>query len=191
MLDKIAAHRYLYYFVKGKVTLSELEQWLYSHEELEEILGQTEYLEFVSRDYKGKYAFHESEKQIRGIINFGTFEQERIVSYLNNLIQNSDEYIEIAETLYDEYCDGYTFLRYIAMTYITTSDEYIEILVRDNIKTKNYREHINKEANRLLDFFARDELRIEIEHEYTDVRKEQDRIEIHSINEMLKEQRDF
>lgn len=190
MLEKIDAHRYLYYFIKNNVTLSELEQWLYSHEELKEIFGKSDYLEFISRDYKSKYAFQETEKQIRGLINIGSFEQERLVTLLTNLINNSEDYLEITAKLYDEYCDGYNFLRYIALTYITTSDEYIEILKRNGIKLKDYRELINKEAIRLLKFFERNELRIKKEYEYIDLRKEMDRIEIHSINEMIDVQRD-
>jgi len=190
MLEKIDAHRYLYYFIKSNVTLSELEQWLYSHEELKEILGESDYLEFISRDYKRKYAFQETEKQIRGLINIGSFEQERLVTYLTNLINDSEDYMEITAKLYDEYCDGYNFLRYIALTYITTSDEYKEILTRDGIKLKYYRELINKEAIRLLKFFERNELRIEKDYEYIDLRKEIDRIELHSINEMMSVQRD-
>ncbi|MFC5472114.1 hypothetical protein ACFPPD_25870 [Cohnella suwonensis] len=190
MLDNVDAYRYMYYFIKKNVSLSEFEQWLYNHDELEEILGQSEYIEFVSRDYKGKYAYQETEKQIKEIITIGYFEQERIVSYLSNLIQNPINYLEIAETLYDEYCDGYSFLRYIAMTYITTSDEYKEMLKQDQIKLQDYRVLINKEAVRLLKFFERNELKIEVEHEYIDLRKHEDRIELHSINEMLKEQRD-
>lgn len=74
MLIKIEAHRYMYYFLKSKVTLFEFEQWIYDHEELEEILGETEYLQFISRDYTNQYAYEDTEKQIRNrlkLIRFG------------------------------------------------------------------------------------------------------------------------
>ncbi|MNI85182.1 hypothetical protein D3C73_1421540 [compost metagenome] len=89
------------------------------------------------------------------------------------------------ETLYDEYCDGYNFLRYIALTYITTSDEYKEILKKDHSKFQSYMDSIRKEAARLLGFLRSKEILIDDEHEYTDNRAEKDRIEWHSINVML------
>lgn len=190
MIDEIECHRYLYKFLKGTITLSELEQWLYNHEELEEILGKSVYFELISRDYKNKYALEDTKKQIKGLINIGFFEQERIINSLEKLIDTSEGYLENLEALYDDYCDGYTFLRYIALVYITTSDEYIEVLKQDKVKLKDYSEKINKEANRILRFFANNELRIVIENEYIDIRELGDRIELHSINEMLAERSD-
>ncbi|MCM3633527.1 hypothetical protein [Paenibacillus camelliae] len=190
MIDEIECHRYLYKFLKGTITLSELEQWLYNHEELEEILGKSVYFELISRDYKNKYALEDTKKQIKGLINIGFFEQERIINSLEKLIDTSEGYLENLEALYDDYCDGYTFLRYIALVYITTSDEYIEVLKQDKVKLKDYSEKINKEANRILRFFANNELRIVIENEYIDIRELGDRIELHDINEMLAERSD-
>ena len=190
MIDEIECHRYFYKFLKGTITLSELEQWLYNHEELKEILGKSVYFELISRDYKNKYALEDTKKQIKGLINIGFFEQERIINSLEKLIDTSEGYLENLEALYDDYCDGYTFLRYIALVYITTSDEYIEVLKQDKVKLKDYSEKINKEANRILRFFANNELRIVIENEYIDIRELGDRIELHSINEMLAERSD-
>lgn len=190
MDDKITSHRYLYNFIKRKVSLVELEQWLYNNIELEEYLGEMEYLEFVSRNYKSKYAFQDTEKQILNLINIGYYEQERIIKHLTDLTKNSEEFLGIMEVLYDDYCDGYHFLRYIAFAFITTSDEYKELLQRDHIKLMDYREPVKQESYRLLDFFEREELKIEIEHNYIDLRKIEDRIELHSIDEMMKKERD-
>ncbi|WP_246358779.1 hypothetical protein [Paenibacillus phytorum] len=51
MLSRIDAHRFFYRFIKHQISLSELEQWIYCHDELERILDKTEYLDFISRDY--------------------------------------------------------------------------------------------------------------------------------------------
>lgn len=191
MIGKLECHRYFYTFLKGRVSLNELEQWLYNHEEIEEILGESAYLELISRDYKNKYALEETKKQIEGLINIGFFEQERIITNLEKLSDITEEFIETMETLYDDYCDGYTFLGYIALVYITTSDEYIEVLKQDRVRLKDYSEKINKEAKRILHFFEKNELRIEIEKEYIDIRKFEDRVELHSINEMLADRNNF
>ncbi|MCM3783519.1 hypothetical protein M3231_11075 [Neobacillus mesonae] len=186
MLNKIDAHRFFYYFIKGRVTLIELEQWLYANDDLEVIFGDKDYLELISRNYKDKYAYEDTVKQIRELIHIGYFEQERIVTDLQELIHESDKYLAIMDSLYDDYCSGYSFLRYIGLMYITTSDEYKNILRREPDKFRKYSRPINREAGRLLEFFRVNQLRIEQEHEYIDLRKEEDRIELYRINEMMK-----
>ncbi|NIK79740.1 FMN phosphatase YigB (HAD superfamily) [Paenibacillus castaneae] len=185
MLDKIEAHRFLYRFIKYQIPISELEQWLYSHYELENLLGKNEYLDFVSRDYRSKYSFNETEKQIRKLIDPGLFEQERILSLLNRLDQNDNESLRIMEILYDDYCEGFTFLRYIALYFITTNEEYIVVLKNDQTRLQQYLVPIKVEAKRLRVFFENDELSIIGENDYFDGRKEADRIELHSVNDML------
>lgn len=54
------------------------------------------------------------------------------------------------EILYDEYCKGYNFLRYIALTYITTSDIYQEDLKVNPYKLIEYRGPVRKEAQRIF-----------------------------------------
>lgn len=189
-MDQITAQRYLYYFIRNKKdeqSLVAFEQWVYEHDELEEIFGEKEYFELISRNYKDKYAYDETEKQIRRMIHFGLFEQERIILMLDDLLTNEDEaeQLETLEILYDEYCDGYNFLRYIALTYITTSDEYKEILKVERLEKQSYMDSIRKEAVRLLGFLRSKEILIDEEHEYYDYRAEKDRIEIHSIDEMF------
>lgn len=188
MLDKIAAHRYLYQFLKDKVTLFEIEQWFYTHQELEDIFGEHEYYQFIARDYKNKYAYEDTQKQIKPLLeNIGFYEQERIETSINELIVSSKEYLGILDSLYDDYCDGYFFLRYIAFVYVTTSDEYKEVINQDPIEMQKYREKINQEAKRILGFLENKLLIIENEHEYIDLREEKDRIEMHSINKMMNE----
>lgn len=191
MLDEIKAHRYMYHVLKKKVSLLDFEKWIYNHAELEDILGETEYLNFISRNYKHKYAHEDTEKQIRKIINIGQLEEDRIKDLLTSLKESTDRQLDNMATLYDDYCSGYTFLRYIALTYITTSDEYKEILKTNNSKFHEYNEPMKKEAIRLLKFFEENKLQITGEYEYIDNRNEEDRIEIHSIDEMFRRDRDL
>jgi len=190
MLNKVGAHRYMYYFLKGKVTLYELEHWIYDHKELEDILGESHYSEMITRDYKSKYSFIDTEKQIRTIVDLGTYEQERIMDLLNSLTDCQDDGSDVMDILYDEYCNGYTFLRYIALVHVTLTDEYKESLEHNQKKPLDYNESVIKEAKRLLNFFNREELKITFEHEYMDERKEEDKIELHRVSEMFSEQRE-
>ncbi|UQZ37330.1 hypothetical protein C2I18_00930 [Paenibacillus sp. PK3_47] len=186
-MNPTTAERYLYYVLRGKYALPEFEQWLYEHDELEEIFGTQEYLELISRDYKGKYAFHETEQQIRRLVHAGKFEQERIVMLLYELLNEEDasRQLQNLAVLYEEYCNGYSFLRYIALRSITTSDEFKERLKLEYAEYLRYMTPLKAEAERLLGFFYKKQLIIEEEHEYIDYRAESDRIELHSINEMF------
>ncbi|UHA71923.1 hypothetical protein [Paenibacillus sp. 481] len=187
MIDTISTQRFLYFSIRNKINILDFEQWLYNHDELEIIFGEQEYLEFISRDYASIYAFQETEKQIRKLVNFGMFEQERLISLLHELNQDQGitRFLEVIATLYDEYCEGYDFLRFIALTFITTSEEYQEVLRQGN-QSFDFKSPVIQEAIRLLTFFEKKELLIIAEHEYIDNRAEQDKIEMHSINEMFK-----
>ena len=189
-MDQTTAERYLYDFLKkeqDEQSILNLEQWVYEHDELEEIFGDKEYFELISRNYKDRFAYHETEKQIRRLVHFGPLEQERITVMLNDLLTNEGATAQLStmEILYEEYCSGYTFLRYIALSFIVTSDNSKENLKEDHSKYLNYIEGIKKEATRLLGFLRSNEILIDDEHEYSDYRAEKDRIEMHRINEML------
>ncbi|AIQ47920.1 hypothetical protein R70723_19930 [Paenibacillus sp. FSL R7-0273] len=189
-MDRIDAERYMYNFIKNKqsgLSISDFEQWVYTNEELEDIFGETEYYELITRNYKDKFAYHETEKQIQRLAHFGLFEQERIIRILNELLTDEDatRQLDRLYILYEEYCSGYNFLRYIALSYITTSDDYKEALKENHSKFQSYIAGKRKEATRLLTFLENNQLRIDEEYVYSDFRDEKDRIEFHSINEML------
>jgi hypothetical protein len=175
----------MFYFTKKDVDLLEFEQWVYEHDELEELLGK-QYFQFIAINYKDKFAREEIEKIISKIINPSEFEEERIKLLLNKLIASDTETMEIMEKIYEEYCNGYSFLRYIALTYITTSDVYREEMKSNPEKIKLYRAEIIHEAKRILGFLERHEIKINHEHEYDDMRDDKDRIELHSIEKMFK-----
>ncbi|AFH61333.1 hypothetical protein B2K_11485 [Paenibacillus mucilaginosus K02] len=185
MLNKIDAHRFLHQLITHQISIHEFERWLYSHNELEDLLGRDEYLEFVSRDYQSKFAFQETEKQIKNLITVSFFVQERMIVLLNRLIQSDQNFLVIMEKLYDDYCEGLTFLRYIALYFVTTGEEYKESLINDPVKLEQYLAPVKDEAKRLLTFLEKDQLSIIGENEFLDSRTEADRIELHSINEML------
>jgi hypothetical protein len=101
------------------------------------------------------------------------------------LIAFDTETINIMEKIYEEYCNGYSFLRYIALAYITTSDIYQEELKTNTDKLISYRRKIVQEAVRILGFIESQEIIISIEHEYEDKRDDKDRIELLSIEKMF------
>ncbi|MED3552569.1 hypothetical protein [Cytobacillus praedii] len=110
--------------------------------------------------------------------------------------QQGDE-VEILEQLYDDYCSGYSFLRFLGLTYITGIDAIPKIQQRDKWDKNEFdrkREILNSmnpkiinEARRLLSFFQNGLLKIIAENEYKDDRKEEDKIELNHIEKMFKD----
>lgn len=147
-------------------------------------------------DYREKYIKNKLETLIRMEIPFGQFEQQRMMSLLENIIANEGDLVELLEQLYDDYCNGYSFLRFLGLTYITGIDTFPKLNQIDQWDKHEFerkREMLNsskdkiiKEAKRLLAFFKNGELKITNENEYIDARKEKDKVELHHIEKMFK-----
>lgn len=186
-----------YNIYKGHISVSEFEEWLYKTQEIESIYGNDFYFSLLDLDYRNKYIKNELEKLIEREIPFGEFEQTRIISLLENIRYQRGDEVEILEQLYDDYCSGYSFLRFLGLTYITGIDAIPKKQQRDKWDKNEFdrkREILNSmnpkiinEARRLLSFFQNGLLKIIAENEYKDDRKEEDKIELNHIEKMFKD----
>lgn len=186
-----------YNIYKGHISVSEFEEWLYKTQEIESIYGNDFYFSLLDLDYRNKYIKNELEKLIEREIPFGEFEQTRIISLLENIRYQQGDGVEILEQLYDDYCSGYSFLRFLGLTYITGIDAIPKKQQRDKWDKNEFdrkREILNNmnpkiinEARRLLSFFQNGLLKIIAENEYKDDRKEEDKIELNHIEKMFKD----
>jgi len=176
MLTEQKARHYLYKALRKDTSIPELENWLYKYDELEELLGKSNYFKLISIDYRDKYAFEALEKIIRTIINVGALEEERIIGLLHNVLSDQHDIVSTTERIYDEYCKGYNFLGFIAITYIKHAD-YDELNVYGNReKMIEQLDVVCKEATRLIGFFNNREIVITSEYNYVDNRNEEDKI---------------
>ena len=183
-MSKEEVHLFLYKTMKKDISLNEFEPWLYEHDELESIVGSDHYYELISTNFKDKYAFETIEKLIKEIISIAEFEEKRIRKLLSEITTSKDSISKSAEEIYDEYCNGYSFLRFIALTYISTAG-YDEVSVFPNESSiKPYRNKIRTEATRLLKFLESGEITIICEYIYIDSRNFEDKIEEHSLEKM-------
>ncbi len=188
--------RQFYNVYKEKISISEFEKWLYNTDDIENIYGYDFYFLLLDLDYREKYIKNKLETLIRMEIPFGQFEQQRMMSLLENIIANEGDLVELLEQLYDDYCNGYSFLRFLGLTYITGIDTFPKLNQIDQWDKHEFerkREMLNsskdkiiKEAKRLLAFFKNGELKITNENEYIDARKEKDKVELHHIEKMFK-----
>ena len=176
----------MFYNVYNKtIPIRTFETWLYENNEIESLLGNELYFDLLNINYREKYALLEVVKLILPYIDFGPSETKRITGLLTNIIDGSGDIYLIISQLYDNYCSGYYFLRYLGVSYITSGiEEEIGINgIRKNLlKLENKYKH---EAKRLLGFFEKGELIITDKFKYVDSRKENDRIELNHIEKIL------
>ncbi|MGE7998286.1 hypothetical protein ACQKOF_06345 [Lysinibacillus sp. NPDC093190] len=197
MNSKEDIQKQFYKIYKGHISVSEFEEWLYKTQEIESVYNNDFYFKLLDLDYRKKHIKTELVKIIEMEIPLGKFEQPRIISLLKNIIFEKGDAIEILEQLYDDYCSGYSFLRYLGLTYITGIDAIPKLKQRDewdenefNSKREilnNIKPELIKEAERLLSFFQEGLLIITEENDYLDYRKEEEKIELHNIEKMFKE----
>ncbi|MEQ6355608.1 hypothetical protein ABNX05_13345 [Lysinibacillus sp. M3] len=197
MNSKEDIQKQFYKIYKGQISISEFEEWLYKTQEIESVFNNDFYFKLLDLDYRKKHIKVELVKVIEMEIPHGKFEQSRILSLLKNIIFEKGDPVEILEQLYDDYCNGYSFLRFLGLTYITGIDVLPTLKQRDkwdDNKFNSKREILNnikpkliKEAERLLSFFQEGLLIIAEENDYLDYRKEEEKIELHNIERMFKE----
>lgn len=103
--------------LNGYKTILEFEQWVYSEEQLEGILGSDHYLDLISYNYKADGAKYGLFNLIEKYIDKGEFEKRRIRSLLVKALDKDDKLPEILMVFYDCYCKGYDFLDNLALGY--------------------------------------------------------------------------
>lgn len=186
MVTRQQAHKILYQLSRRSISLAEFEQWLYQTPELEDVLGQEIYFSFLSRNYLEANALELVVEQVHSLIDLPRFEQERLVTLLQDVQCVSDDYFVQLKEIYESYCEGYFFLRFIALSYITAGDEGVISVKREDAQFLVWSARIQREALRLLGFIERGKLGVTGFQEYTDLRKEEDRIEQNEIEGMFK-----
>ncbi|KMY32667.1 hypothetical protein ACZ11_11245 [Lysinibacillus xylanilyticus] len=179
----------------GLISVSEFEEWLYNTPEIEKVYGDDFYFNLLDLNYRSRHIKNELEKVIEIKIPFGEFEQMRIVSLLENIIYEKGDLVEVLEQIYDDYCSGYSFLRYLGLNYVTGIDNLPKLHQKEKWDKnefdgkreilKNIKPKMINEARRLLSFFQNGLLRITVENEYNDYRTEEEKIELNNIEKMF------
>lgn len=175
----------------------DFEEWLYKTGEIECVYGYDFYFNLLDLDYREKHIKNELVKLIEVKIPFDEFEQTRIISLLEEITCEKNDLVEVLEQLYEDYCSGYSFLRYLGLNYITGIDEIPKLKEKDKWDKNEFdkkREILNNikpkiisEATRLLLFFRNGLIKIDAINRYSDYRKEEEKIELNHIEKMFEE----
>lgn len=102
-----------------EITIEEFEKWLYSNKELEDILGESLYLDLVTINYKEPHGRYEMQKMISGLLDWGKYEERKLRQTLNSILNKDDEFITELCNAYNLYCGGYYFMQSIGMIGLT------------------------------------------------------------------------
>ena len=186
-----------YKVIKNELSVIEFEEWLYSIDDdvINANFGSDFYFELLDINYRSKFSLDELKKVIYSKIPFDKFESTTLKFLLNSLINETRDKADTLEILYDLYCKGYYFLRFLGIIYIRYGiDELPRLSVEklwDEVSFIKKRDILNKlspkleaEAKRILGFLNNGLIKITNEFEYEDLRKEEDRIELNNLEQM-------
>ena len=175
-----------YKLLRENLSISDFEKWVYSIDEklIDRFFGEGFYYELIDLNYKNKYVINEVEKLLYNKITFGKFEEMNIRKVLESITEDEANLPEMTEKLYDLYCNGYSFLRYLGLAFIFNDtpkkNETYKFFDESRMKLKH-------EAQRIISFIDTRKIVITGEFEYEDLREEYEKIEIHSLEKMYQE----
>lgn len=91
-------------------SLSDFETWVYNEPSLEKYLIPDDYLALISLDFKDKRSIIEIEKLSIPYLDYSKYYSKTLIDVLLSLINQPNDLEKLA-TIYNWYCQGYTFLR--------------------------------------------------------------------------------
>jgi len=103
--------------LNGDTAIEDFEQWVYGNPELESILGQDDYLNLISLNYKKSGAKYELLNLIEKLIDKGEYETYKMLMLLQQAKQKDEKLPYYLMEFYDLYCKGYDFLYDIGLGY--------------------------------------------------------------------------
>ncbi|WP_432663970.1 hypothetical protein R9X47_25765 [Wukongibacter baidiensis] len=180
---KKAIEEVFYHLITYSTSIEEFEKWIYEQSDIEEIYGYDFYFNLLWLDYKSKYIREDLEKIIFEKIPFDFFEKRRILRNLYKLKNGEKGLKEIMSVFYEDYCNGYVFLRILGLAYLLYGidehdEEYFRTPSKVDIEKINVMiEKLEDEADRIIRFLESEEIKIVSKNEYEDFRKDEDKIE--------------
>lgn len=167
------------------ISIKEFENWVYSTPEIELFYGEELYFSLIDLNYNQKYAISDVMKLLEKYIPFAHYEYGRLTSCLQALSNVEKIHIGVLEQLYEDYCRGYSFLRFIGLCCVEAADD--PALAGHDLThhRKVFYWKMKCEADRLLGYLENGEILLTGEYQYTDNRSDEDRIEFTNIGKLF------
>ncbi len=118
-MNKLPLHLQTQFFkvYNEEISVADFEQWLYRQKELEDLLGNANYIDLISLNFKDNYIKHEMGKIINPFLDFGKLEEWKLRRILRDLIDNTQDFAKSLIATYDLYCSGYNFFSNLGLGY--------------------------------------------------------------------------
>jgi len=175
-----------YNVYKQNINIKQFTNWLYykaNEIEINNHYGCDYYFELINIDYTDKYAYSNLCNILESKIDFGYQETQKILSICSQLINKEGNVIELLSRMYDLYCNGYSFLRFLGLSYVSNGLDNKKN--NESVIICNIQGRLISEAVRLKEFLELKQIVIIDEFQYKDNRELKDRIELTDINSML------
>lgn len=138
-----------YKVILGKISLNEFEIWLYTNNEIESILGEAEYMDLISFNFKKEGARFELKELLSDkYIDLGELEKRKMLDLLQTALKRDERLPDILKTFYDLYCKGYDFLQELGLGY-----GLAVVVPPQHFKAETWEKLMLKEKKQLLDSF--------------------------------------
>lgn len=107
---------YFLNIVSNTVELNEFEKWFeLNNEQLKHYLFEENYYSLCKIDFTSKDAMNSVKEEIQRILDTPTPEHIRICDLLTELINQEEACVQCCRQIYEDYCNGYHFLKEIAL----------------------------------------------------------------------------
>ncbi|MBP2898893.1 hypothetical protein J8340_23120 [Escherichia coli] len=162
---------YFLKFINDEIALTEFERWFNSNsEELKYYLAEEDYTSLLSIEYASEDAEILVKEQVQRILDTPSYAHEEMIKLIEELINHEEKYVQCCRQIYNAYCDGYYFLKEIALTSITYDFNH-RLEQPENMKgLLDARPFIIQEAVRLLEYMKIGEIKIVEEYWVIDSR---------------------
>lgn len=135
-----------YRTVVGEISLPEFEQWLYTHEEVENLLPADDYLDLLTLNYHKSGAKYELSDLLSKLIDLGEYETYKLHRLLQEAQQKTVRLPFILIEFYDLYCRGYRFLQELGLGYGLA----VEVPYLENVPAETWNELSPDQQQQLL-----------------------------------------
>lgn len=139
-----------YKTIKGDISLSDFEQWLYVNKDLEKHLNSDDYLDLISLNFNKSGAKYELWKLLKNHIDLGEFETYKMIELLSQAQHKTDKLPYILMDFYDLYCKGYIFLQDLGLGFGLA----VEVPRVNNSMANSWEELTPEQQKELIESFS-------------------------------------
>lgn len=104
-------------YLNGDFRAPEFENWIYTDKDLETLLGEENYLEIASFNFKQKGANIAIKSILEKYIDYSKYETQFILNLIKGIKEKSKSCQGNLKTTYHLYCSGYDFLDNLGIGY--------------------------------------------------------------------------